>query len=112
MKPPKSFVLDTNVLLHSPEAITSFGDNCVVLPMTVIEELDNFKRQNDELGRSARQAIRHLDHLRTRGTLRQGVPMDNGGSLKISLDEKTIPGTFLDMSVSNRRSRLVTIPTS
>lgn len=103
MKPPKHFVLDTNVLLHNPESITSFGDNCVVLPMTVIEELDNFKRQNDELGRSARQAIRHLDHLRTRGTLRQGVPMDNGGSLKISLDEKTIPGTFLDMSVPDHR---------
>ena len=103
MKPPKYFVLDTNVLLHNPEALSSFGDNCVVLPMTVIEELDNFKRQNDELGRSARQTIRHLDQLRSRGSLRHGVAMDNGGSLKISLDEKAIPGTFLDMTVPDHR---------
>ena len=44
MKAPKHFVLDTNVLLHNPESINSFGDNYVLLPMTVIEELDNFKR--------------------------------------------------------------------
>jgi PhoH-like ATPase len=103
MKAPKFFVLDTNVLLHNPEAINSFGDNYVVLPMTVIEELDNFKRVNDELGRSARQVIRHLDHLRSQGTLRNGVALDNGGVLKISLDEKSIPGTFLDMSVPDHR---------
>ncbi|MFH0782395.1 MAG: PhoH family protein [Pseudomonadota bacterium] len=103
MKPPKYFVLDTNVLLHNPEAINSFGDNYVVLPMTVIEELDNFKRVNDELGRSARQVIRHLDRLRSQGTLRDGVALGNGGMLKISLDEKDIPGTFLDMSVPDHR---------
>ncbi len=103
MKAPKFFVLDTNVLLHNPEAINSFGDNCIVLPMTVIEELDNFKRVNDELGRSARQVIRHLDHLRSLGTLRNGVALDNGGMLKISLDEKPISGTFLNMSVPDHR---------
>ena len=42
-KSSKYFVLDTNVLLHNPESITSFDDNFVILPMTVIEELDNFK---------------------------------------------------------------------
>ena len=45
----KYFVLDTNVLLHNADAITSFTDNVVVLPMTVIEELDKFKSRNDEL---------------------------------------------------------------
>jgi PhoH-like ATPase len=103
MKPPKYFVLDTNVLLHNPEAINSFSDNYVVLPMTVIEELDNFKRINDELGRNARQVIRHLDRLRSQGTLRNGVTLENGGILKISLDEKSIPGTFLDMAVPDHR---------
>jgi len=103
MKSPKHFVLDTNVLLHNPESINSFGDNHVVLPMTVLEELDKFKRGNDELGRNARQVIRHLDQLRIRGTLKNGVPLAGGGVLRISLDEKAIPGTFLDMSVPDNR---------
>jgi PhoH-like ATPase len=71
-KPPKYFVLDTNVLLHNAESISSFEDNIVVLPMTVIEELDNFKRNNDELGRSARHVIRQLDRLRAQATCGPG----------------------------------------
>lgn len=103
MKGPKYFVLDTNVLLHNPESINSFGDNYVVLPMTVIEELDNFKRINDELGRSARHVIRQLDHLRVSGNLKNGVKLANGGILKISLEEKSIKGSFLDMAVPDNR---------
>jgi PhoH-like ATPase len=82
----KTFVLDTNVLLHNAESIESFDDNTVVLPMQVIEELDTFKRQNDELGRSARQVIRRLDKLRSRGSLGKGVPIGNGGHLRIVSD--------------------------
>ena len=59
----KHFVLDTNVLLHNPEALFLFEDNHVVIPFTVIEELDSFKKNNDEIGRNARQVIRHLDAL-------------------------------------------------
>ena len=99
MTSPKHFVLDTNVLLHNPESITSFDDNCVVLPMTVIEELDSFKRHNDELGRSARQVIRKLDSLRANGSLKAGVPMENGGTLKITVESEDMPGTFMDMNV-------------
>ncbi len=80
----KNFVLDTNVLLHNAGCIDSFADNVVVLPMAVIEELDMFKSQNDELGRNARLVIRKLDRLRTKGKLGDGVPMSNGGILKIS----------------------------
>jgi PhoH-like ATPase len=79
----KTFVLDTNVLLHNAECIHSFTDNTVVLPMAVIEELDKFKRDNNELGRNARQVIRTLDDLRTGGNLRDGVPIGKGGLLKI-----------------------------
>ncbi len=100
---PKHFVLDTNVLLHNPESITSFDDNCVVLPMTVIEELDSFKRHNDELGRSARQVIRKLDSLRTTGSLKDGVPLENGGTLKITVETDDIHGTFMDMNVPDNR---------
>ena len=92
MSAPKYFVLDTNVLLHNPESITSFDDNFVVLPMTVIEELDNFKRHNDELGRSARQVIRELTACGP-GLAQDGVRMENGGILKITVETKDMPGT-------------------
>lgn len=82
----KTFVLDTNVLLHNSDSITNFGDNIVVLPMAVIEELDTFKRSNDELGRNARTVIRFIDSLRTRGKLGEGVPIASGGVLKILPD--------------------------
>ncbi len=75
----KAFVLDTNVLLHSAQSIEAFHDNDVVIPMAVIEELDKFKKNSDELGRNTRQVIRYLDKLRQAadkpGQLRYGVPL-------------------------------------
>ena len=50
----KHFVLDTNVLLHNPDAIFMFANNEVVIPFDVIEELDKFKTSADDLGRNAR----------------------------------------------------------
>ncbi|MBD2325624.1 PhoH family protein [Alkalinema sp. FACHB-956] len=81
----KSFVLDTNVLLHDPAAIHRFGENDVVLPITVIEELDRFKKQPETTGRNARQVSRMLDELRQQGTIIQGIPLDNGGTLRVAL---------------------------
>ena len=63
----KTFVLDTNVLLHNPDALTSFDDNHVVIPMTVLEELDKFKTGGNELGRNSREVVRILDRLRQQG---------------------------------------------
>ena len=50
----KIYVLDTNVLLHDPNAIYSFEDNEIVIPLVVIEEVDGQKRRQDEVGRHAR----------------------------------------------------------
>ena len=74
----KTFVIDTNVLLHNPQAIFVFQDNDVVIPFTVLEELDTFKSDNDDRGRNARQAIRYLDRLRSAGRLDHGVSLGNG----------------------------------
>ena len=79
--PTKTFVLDTNVLLHSAQSLESFQDNDIVLPMAVIEELDKFKKYQDELGRNARQVIRTLDSLREKGHLGTGVSLSKTGSL-------------------------------
>src|SRR3954468_20684762 len=81
----KTFVLDTNVLVHNPQAIYSFAENKVVIPIAVIEELDNFKKTQDERGRSARQFSRMLDGLRGLGKLSDGLPLEGGGSLKVEL---------------------------
>ena len=81
----KTFVLDTNVLLHDPAALTRFEDNHVVIPIEVVEEIDRFKRDPSEKGRNARQVSRLLDELRTKGNLAEGVPLDasTGAQLKV-----------------------------
>jgi PhoH-like ATPase len=103
----KVFVLDTNVLLHNAESIEAFEDNSVVIPMAVIEELDNFKAHNDELGRNARHVIRRIDALRSKGNLRDGVPLPNGGSLQIrSTTAESADGTLTEDIPDNRILRL------
>ena len=81
----KTFVLDTNVLLHDPQALTRFEDNNVVVPIEVVEEIDRFKRDPSEKGRNARQVSRLLDDLRSRGNLADGVTIDAqlGSTLKV-----------------------------
>lgn len=79
----KTFVIDTNVFIHKPDAVLSFRDNEVVIPLWVLEELDKLKTYSDERGRNARHAIRFLDEIVNRGSLVEGVKMDNGSVLKI-----------------------------
>jgi PhoH-like ATPase len=91
----KTFVVDTNVLLHNPNAIFLFADNEVIIPFDVIEELDSFKANNDDLGRNARTVIRHLDRLRAQGSLAEGVDVkETGGRVRVVLeeDQKLCPG--------------------
>jgi PhoH-like ATPase len=84
----KNFVLDTNVLIHNPAALFSFADNDVVLPITVIEELDRFKNESDRRAMHARQVLREVDALITEGALKDGATMPNGGRLKIAFIPK------------------------
>jgi PhoH-like ATPase len=70
------FVLDTNVLLHDSNSLFAFQDVVVGIPFVVLEELDKFKRESDERGRNARQVIRDLDELRSKGSLSEGVSVD------------------------------------
>src|SRR5690348_7390529 len=100
----KHFVLDTNVLLHNPNALFMFADNEVVIPFDVIEELDKFKAATDDLGRNARTVIRHLDRLRDTGNIADGVPIpQTGGRLRVILeeDQKLCPG-LTENSPDNR----------
>src|SRR4051794_14685961 len=90
----KNFVLDTNVLLYDPQAISKFEDNCLVIPMTVIEEIDRFKKDMNETGRNARQFSRIVDELRKQGSLSEGVRLQNGGLLRVEMYEETVMKTL------------------
>ena len=79
----KNYVLDTNILLQDPNSLFNFEDNCVIIPIGVVEELDKFKKDVTELGRNARQVSRSLDELRQKGDLREGVETKNGGFVKV-----------------------------
>lgn len=101
----KIYVLDTNVLLHDPNAVFAFEDNEVVIPAIVLEEMDSKKRLADEIGRNARYVSRLLDGFRAKGRLQEGVPLDNGGSLKVELNHKSfvkMHGVFGEMTNDNR----------
>lgn len=81
----KTFVLDTNVLLHDPNSILNFEEHNIIIPIVVIEEIDNFKKDQSEVGRNARSVSRLLDELRETGSLSQGVSLKNGGTLKVDI---------------------------
>lgn len=85
----KIYVLDTNVLLHDPLAFKTFEEVNIGIPAVVLEELDKFKHEGTDRGRNAREFVRQLDALRERGSLREGVMLDNGTLLKVLfLDDK------------------------
>lgn len=85
----KKFVLDTNVLLHDAEALTKFDEHIVIIPMVVLEELDRFKKEQNERGQNARAVNRILDNMRSTGRLDEdtGVKTGRGGTLFV--DTKT-----------------------
>jgi PhoH-like ATPase len=88
----KNFVLDTNVLLHDPRSMFGFDDNDVVIPIYVIEEIDNFKRDLSTLGRNARQVSRYLDEFRAQGKLGEGVSIGpEHGRIRVLTAEKKLP---------------------
>ena len=86
----KTYVLDTNVLLQAPHSLLSFEENHIVLPITVLEELDARKNDEAERGANARQVIRYLEQFRLLGNLQEGVTLPNGGTLRLELNHVEI----------------------
>ena len=83
----KIYVLDTSVLLHDYQSLTSFADNDVAIPITVLEELDNFKVGNDTKNFSAREVIRFIDKMASTGNLQDWISLGKDlGKMKIILD--------------------------
>jgi PhoH-like ATPase len=79
----KQFVLDTSVLIYDPCAYKQFPDSDVVIPIVVLNELDNLKKSPVEAGKNARVAIRLLDDICDQGDISTGILLDNDILLKI-----------------------------
>lgn len=86
----KTFVLDTSVLIHDSEAMGKFPNSNVVIPFSVLEELDRMKRLPSEAGRNALGAIRYLSDLkhRSKGDWKVGISVDNGSVITLEQDRK------------------------
>ncbi len=85
----KIYIIDTNVVVYDPKALFAFEKSCIALPITVLEELDQLKEETSDRGRNARAVIRYLDELRSRGSLRDGVELDNGGYVQVLFPDLT-----------------------
>lgn len=108
----KTFVLDTNVLLSDPNSLFKFDEHDIVIPISVIEEIDNFKKEQSEIGRNAREVSRILDSLRKNGSLASGVSLVNNhssaqGSLSVHLTNNTnlLPSDLVD----NNDNRILSV---
>jgi PhoH-like ATPase len=87
----KIFVIDTSVILYDFNAINNFGEHDVIIPITVLEELDNFKKGNDTKNFQAREFIRLLDDLSGNYTLNDWIPLVGvgKGKIKVWMNERT-----------------------
>lgn len=99
---PRNYVLDTNVLLHDPQAIFHFGDSNLLIPIEVIEEIDSFKHDPSEVGRNSRTIAQILDGLRGRGQLGDGVTLDGKGTLKVLCQGTTSELAKIGLDGQNR----------
>ncbi len=79
----KIFVLDTNIVLYDYRSIFSFEEHNVVIPITLLEEVDRFKRGNEIINYNAREFSRELDGLIGEGFTKDGVRLKNGGHILV-----------------------------
>lgn len=102
---PRKVVLDTNVLLFDAQAIFKFPESDVFIPVSVIEEIDRFKRDTGENGRNARQFSRFIDELRAKGALIQGVAIEDRKTkiyVTANIEVESIPKELEPTKADNR----------
>lgn len=105
-KDRKIYILDTNVLIHDPNALKRFDEHDVVLPIVVLEEMDHVKKGLDELARNVREVSRQLDQLSENcKDLRKGCELPGGGRLFFELSQHStelLPDSLANSSADNR----------
>jgi PhoH-like ATPase len=108
---PIFYVLDTNVLIHDPNALLNFQEHCVAIPMTVLEELDKLKTGKQTIAAECRQAIRLIDSVLGEASpeqIEEGVPIRRGkngsrGFLTILMSKRAAPMTWLPDNLNDNR---------
>ena len=102
----KLFVLDTNVILHDSNCIRNFEEHDVAIPITVLEELDKFKRGNEDIHFQARQFLRQLDALTGDLLSPDGAPLGPGrGGIRVIIgteQEARVADAFLENTPDHR----------
>lgn len=94
----KIYVFDTSVLLSDAQCFTNFGNNEIIIPLKVLEEVDGHKKRQDSVGANARQVIRFLDQLREKGSLSKGVRVDKNKSL-LKVETRRPKSDVLDTTI-------------
>ena len=106
----KLFVVDTNVVLFDHTCIYNFQEHDVALSIVVLEELDRFKRGNDLINLEARQFIRELDELASRGPIADGLPLGEGrGRLFLEIGEPANPRVSQAFALSKADHRILAL---
>lgn len=102
----KNFVIDTNVILHDYKCIHNFEENDIYIPIVVLEELDHFKKGNEQINFNAREFARELDMLATDGLFKKGVSLgETKGNLHIITNNaypEILENAFLEKSSDHR----------
>ncbi|PKN44267.1 MAG: hypothetical protein CVU59_12095, partial [Deltaproteobacteria bacterium HGW-Deltaproteobacteria-17] len=98
-----NYVLDTNVLLHDPNAIFEYGPHDVIIPLYVFDEVDKFKKELSQRGKSSREVIRKIESLREKGSLIEGVRL--GEKLGLIM-VKYPPKMTLDIPFESKHSEM------
>ena len=105
----KTYVIDTNVLLHDPHAVESFKGNDVVIPLAVLEELDKMKHYSDLLGKNSRQVIRTIGGLIKGVDLNVGIEMEDEIVLRIVVDVKDGTKKAFPLPVERNKSKVLLV---
>ena len=99
----KNYVIDTSVFLSDADALFSFANNDIFIPLKVLEEVDGHKKRQDSVGFHARKFIKHLDGLRANGSLNKGVRPNQGkGIIKVcDADYSDVLPRSLDLAIAD-----------
>lgn len=100
----KIFVIDTNVFLTDSNSLLNFGEADIIIPLKVLDEIDNHKKRQDSVGIHARGTIRKLDELRSSGDLFKGVPIGKGTLFVKKYDPFTLPD---DLDMDNPDNQII-----
>ncbi len=99
------YILDASILLYDPECIYAYPDAYVIIPISVIEEIDHFKKDFTETGRNARIVSQMLDKIRTKGSFTEGIKLSNGCLLSVFIveDRDVALPAFANLNKSSNR---------